>query len=141
MLITTTIAFDLTINYLSRLADILNIPIQPSREYDINDSISVTSTYIHDLYTLYDKIIFKKTYYNIIYSCNTKDGKFDSNGIVVFPGGYIYDGTFVMGFPNNYGKFINPDNSYYVGEWMNGYKHGNGILYYNTSKKLKCKYV
>ena len=43
----------------------------------------------------------------------------------------IYEGMFVDGLWNGYGRLIYEDGHYYIGEFRDGYYHGSGKLYMN----------
>ena len=49
-----------------------------------------------------------------------------------------YEGDWIKGLPNGYGKYINQDGSYYIGQWKNSLKHGKGIIY-NSKKEIEKK--
>ena len=54
--------------------------------------------------------------------------KNDNNCILEFSTGAIYKGEIKDGKFNGHGKFIKSDGLYYDGEYLNGLKHGKGIL-------------
>ena len=57
-------------------------------------------------------------------------------------GSIKYEGDFVNGKREGYGKFIWEDGEYYIGQWMNNLKYGKGIIYYkNGGIKLDCNWV
>lgn len=90
-------------------------------------------------------------------------GKIEGQGkLINLSDGDIYEGNYVNGKPNGFGHFYNDDGDHYegnykdglqsgkgtywyapeselfkyVGEWQNGKKHGEGILFYRNGKKI-----
>ena len=55
---------------------------------------------------------------------------FTDNVVVIFPGGYVYDGIFYNGLPNFYGRLIYPSGNHYMGQWRDGTPEGNGLYTY-----------
>lgn len=120
---------DLSDNYVKLLIEFLEIKDSNSViNYNVNE-------FINKNYDLYTNQKFKIINKNILYNCNIKCNIFDGNGIVVLPGGVIYDGMFTNGFPNFYGKISYSDNTYYIGEWKNGLKNGKGTFVENKQNK------
>lgn len=79
----------------------------------------------------YNKNIFTKYNSDIFYSYN-----FDGSIIIYNLEGYFYNGFINDNLPDGYGKMILPDNSYYIGEWVEGLPcgkgcYGNKIYKYN----------
>ena len=50
----------------------------------------------------------------------------------------MYDGEFVNDKYEGNGKYIYENGNYYIGSWLNGVKHGKGILY-NKNNTIKCE--
>ena len=46
----------------------------------------------------------------------------------------IYEGYFKNGKPNGYGKCFYENGNYYIGEFLDGVRHGKGIIYYQNGK-------
>ena len=49
---------------------------------------------------------------------------------------YIYEGDFVDNIFEGEGKFIFDDGKYYIGEFHNGNRHGNGMLFSNNNEVI-----
>ena len=56
-------------------------------------------------------------------------------GILYFPDGKIlYEGDFINGEKEGYGRFNYMDGPYYIGQWVKNKKHGKGIIYSEEEK-------
>ena len=54
----------------------------------------------------------------------------------------MYEGDFVNGKFEGYGKCIFKTDYYYVGQWKDGFRHGKGTLYYpNGNIKYEGDFV
>lgn len=121
--------------YLKLLYDFLGISKNETiLNYNLNE-------FIEKNYDLYIKKKLKIINGNILYCCNIVMNVFEGNGIVIFPGGFIYDGMFSNGFPNLYGKFLHPDKSYYIGEWKNGIRNGKGSYLESNGNKYVGEWI
>ena len=68
-----------------------------------------------------------------------KNDAAEGKGIVYYQNGDIaYEGDWIKGYPNGYGKYIYDDGSYYIGQWKNYLKHGRGTMY-NSKKEIENK--
>jgi len=47
-----------------------------------------------------------------------------------------YEGDYINGKGEGYGKYIWENGDYYIGQWKNGLFNGKGT-YYNSNKKIK----
>ncbi len=70
---------------------------------------------------------------NESYEGECKSGKADGIGIAK---GKVdkYEGQFTKGKPNGRGTYTWADGHYYVGEWKNGIKEGQGEMHYKTTE-------
>ncbi len=70
-------------------------------------------------------------YYIGSFKNNSAQGK----GIVYYHDNKIaYDGDWINGKPNGYGKYNYKNGEYYIGQWKNYLKHGKGTMYDSNDK-------
>ena len=116
-------------NYINLLMEFLEVKkINTLKNYNVTD-------FMDNNFEFYQKQDLKIINNCILYNCNIKCHVFDGNGIIVLPGGAIYDGMFTNGFPNFYGKITYSNGNYYIGEWKNGLKNGKGTFYIDEQNK------
>ena len=58
---------------------------------------------------------------------DTKTNLRDGKGIIIWKNGARYDGFFLKGKANCYGRIIHADGDIYEGEWVNDVVQGYGI--------------
>jgi hypothetical protein len=70
------------------------------------------------------------------YIGDVKEGKPNGKGKAVFRNGGMYEGDWVNGKQEGYGKEYYPDGTLrYEGEYLNGLRHGEGTVYYKDGSK------
>lgn len=93
----------------------------------LDDGALYTGTIINGIRTGKGKLVFPKDKGS--YEGSFKDNLYDGVGRLVIEGEMSYEGNFEAGKKSGYGVQVSEDGSYrYSGEWVNGMKHGSGII-------------
>ncbi|CFX98351.1 MORN motif [Syntrophomonas zehnderi OL-4] len=70
---------------------------------------------------------------NVDYIGEISEGKPNGKGKAIFRNGGIYEGDWVKGKQEGYGREYYPDGTLrYEGEYKNGLRHGTGTAYYKN---------
>ena len=118
-------------NYLLLLSSRLQVPLNTElldenaeEESDFVLSNEIIYTYLHNISELWSHTSpTYKTHHKILFQGNvTKEGRFTGFVKLAFPEGFIYEGFCMDGYPEYYGKLIEPNKNFYLGELRDGCK-------------------
>ena len=94
-----------------------------------------------DNYKFNNRDIFRVTNIGgIIYYANVRsltNPCFVDTGLLLFPGGVSYDGSFYLGKPHYYGKLAYSNGDEYSGQFKNGFLEGEGLYHYKNHDRWK----